>query len=83
VATVQAVVELKPREAEELGGACLVPTGTLERVDDGLARELIQKRDGRERASTSIGDSGSPDSHVGERSLEPGGRQRVLGSPES
>ena len=47
VVTLQAVVELKPREAEERGGARLVPMGTLERVDDGLALELVQRHGGR------------------------------------
>jgi hypothetical protein len=47
VVTLQAAVELKPREAQERGGARLVPMGTLERVDDGPALELIQRRGGR------------------------------------
>ena len=37
--TLQAGVELKAREAQELGGARLVPMGTLERLNDSLALE--------------------------------------------
>ena len=48
--TLQAAVELKPREAEELGGARLVPMRTLERLNDRLALELIQ-RHGRPSAA--------------------------------
>ena len=51
VVTLQAVVELKPCESEELGGACLVPMGTLERFDDGLALELpCWRKSGHRRA---------------------------------
>ena len=46
VVTLQAGVELEPREAQEGGGARLVPMGPLERVDDGLAFELIQRHGG-------------------------------------
>src|SRR4029453_2279634 len=43
VVPLQAVVELKPREAEELGGARLVPMGTLEGAGDGLALDLVPR----------------------------------------
>lgn len=43
VVALQAGVELKAREAQELGGTRLVPMGTLERGDDGLALELVQR----------------------------------------
>ena len=42
VVTLEAAVELKPREAEELGGAPLVTVRPLECVDDGLALEFPQ-----------------------------------------
>lgn len=42
VVALQAAVELKPRDAEELGGARLVAMRALERVDDRLALELLQ-----------------------------------------
>ena len=38
----QAAVELEPREAQERGGARLVPTGAVERLDDRVALELVQ-----------------------------------------
>ena len=42
VVTLEAAVELKPREAEEPGGAPLVTMRPLECVDDGLALEFPQ-----------------------------------------
>jgi hypothetical protein len=39
--TLQTAVELKPREAQEPGGAPLVTMRPLECVDDGLALELL------------------------------------------
>ena len=45
--TLQAGVELKAREAQERGRARLVPMRTLERVDDGLSLELVQRHGGR------------------------------------
>ena len=48
--TLQAAVELKPRNAQEFGRARLVPMGALERLNDGLALELIE-RHGRPSAA--------------------------------
>jgi hypothetical protein len=42
VVTLQAVVELKPGESQEPGGARLVTMCALERIDDGLPLELVQ-----------------------------------------
>jgi hypothetical protein len=47
--TLQAAIKLKPREAQEHRGARLVTVRALERVDDRVALEVVQRHGGGRR----------------------------------